>query len=252
MGGKKNLLGLHTSLLKSLDWRETLKGYVCVSNNMPYEYQGVRITWLGHDGFRITTEDKTIYIDPYEIKGGPQADLILISHDHFDHLSLDDIKKISTEKTVIIAAENCRGKVKGVKSREIKYVKPGDRVEVDGITVEAVHAYNVNKFRSPGVVFHPREYNGVGFVVGVKGVRIYHAGDTDSIPEMQGLRPDVALIPVSGTYVMTAEEAAEATQRIEPKVAIPMHYGAIVGTEADAERFRSLAKCEVVILQKEG
>ena len=218
---------------------------------MPYDYQGVKISWLGHDGFRITYGEKVIYVDPYQIKGGPQADLILISHDHFDHLSLDDIKKIAGDKTIIIAAENCSGKIKGVKAKEVKLVKPGDKTTVGDITVEAIHAYNVNKFRSPGVVFHPKEYNGVGYVFSVGGVRIYHAGDTDNIPEMQGLGPDIALLPVSGTYVMTAEEAAEAVERIKPKVAIPMHYAAIVGTEEDAERFKNLAKCEVVILKKE-
>ena len=218
---------------------------------MPYRYGEVGITWLGHDGFRIVGGGKVIYIDPYQIRGGPEADLVLVSHDHFDHLSLDDLKKITGEGTVIVAALNCSGKVKGVKAREVRYVKPGDKTTVDDIEVEVIHAYNVNKFRSPGVVFHPKEYNGVGYVLSISGVRIYHAGDTDNIPEMQELRPDVALLPVSGTYVMTAEEAAEAVKRIEPKVAIPMHYGAIVGTEEDARRFKQLAPCEVVILQKE-
>ncbi|HIQ30180.1 MAG TPA: MBL fold metallo-hydrolase [Candidatus Caldiarchaeum subterraneum] len=218
---------------------------------MPYDFKGIQISWLGHDGFRITYGGKVVYIDPYQIKGGPQADLILITHDHFDHLSIDDIKKVAGDKTVVIAAENCSGKVKNVKAKEVRLVKPGEKTTVGDITVEAIHAYNVNKFRSPGVVFHPKEYNGVGYVVSIGGVRIYHAGDTDNIPEMRELKPDVALLPVSGTYVMTAEEAAEAVESIKPKVAIPMHYGAIVGTEADAERFRSLAKCEVAILRKE-
>ncbi|HID04901.1 MAG TPA: MBL fold metallo-hydrolase, partial [Aigarchaeota archaeon] len=203
---------------------------------MPYDFKGIQISWLGHDGFRITYGGKVVYIDPYQIKGGPQADLILITHDHFDHLSIDDIKKVAGDKTVVIAAENCSGKVKNVKAKEVRLVKPGEKTTVGDITVEAIHAYNVNKFRSPGIVFHPKEYNGVGYVVSIGGVRIYHAGDTDNIPEMRELKPDVALLPVSGTYVMTAEEAAEAVESIKPKVAIPMHYGAIVGTEADAER----------------
>ena len=217
---------------------------------MPFEYSGVKIYWLGHDSFRITN-DKIIYIDPYKIKGGPIADIILVTHDHFDHLSTGDLKKISGDKTVIIAAQNCSGKISGVSAGEIRYVKPGDKVEISGVTIEAVPAYNINKFREPGVVFHPREYGGVGYVITIGGVRIYHAGDSDNIPEIQGLKPDIALLPVSGTYVMTAEEAADAVEKIGPKIAIPMHYGAIVGSEKDAEKFRSLAKCEVVILKRE-
>ena len=217
---------------------------------MPFEYGGIKIYWLGHDSFRIT-DGKVIYIDPYKIKGGPTADIILVTHDHFDHLSTGDLKKVSSDKTTIIAAQNCSGKISGVKYGEVRYVRPGDRVEVGEVIVEAVYAYNVNKFREPGVVFHPKEYGGVGYVVTIGGVKIYHDRDSDNIPEIQGLRPDIALLPVSGTYVMTAEEAAEAVERIQPKVAIPMHYGAIVGSEKDAERFKSLAKCEVVILERE-
>ncbi len=217
---------------------------------MPYEYKGVKISWLGHDSFRITNT-KTIYIDPYTIKGGATADIILITHDHFDHLSIEDINKIAGANTVVVASEPCSNKLGKVKVRDVRIVKPGDKLVVDDVEIEAVRAYNVNKFREPGVVFHPREAGGVGYIVVVKGVRIYHAGDSDLIPEMRGLKPDIALLPVSGTYVMTAEEAARAAEELETKVAIPMHYGAIVGSKKDAETFKSLAKCEVVILEKE-
>ncbi|RLG02733.1 MAG: MBL fold metallo-hydrolase, partial [Thaumarchaeota archaeon] len=138
-----------------------------------------------------------------------------------------------------------------LKSGIIKLVRPGDKVEVKGAKIEAVPAYNVNKFRSPGVVYHPKEEGSVGYVIELDGVRIYHAGDTDFIPEMRNLEVDVALIPVSGTFVMTAEEAAEAVNTFKPKVAIPMHYGAIVGDKSDAERFKKLAEVDVVILEKE-
>lgn len=213
-----------------------------------YEYRGVKITWLGHDGYRLTN-GKSIYIDPYQIKQGGKADILLITHEHYDHLSLDDVRKVATPETVVVTVALCERELAKVRVRELRTVKPGDRVEVDGVSVEAVPAYNMNKFRAPGQVFHPKQEGRVGFIVTVNGVRIYHAGDTDAIPEMNGLHVDVALLPVSGTYVMTPEEAAEAVTRINPKVAIPMHYGAIVGSEADARRFKQLAKCEVQILK---
>ncbi|MCS7135575.1 MAG: MBL fold metallo-hydrolase [Nitrososphaerota archaeon] len=217
---------------------------------MPTEFGGVKISWLGHDAFRLK-DDKTIYIDPYKIKGKEMADIILITHEHFDHLSVDDINKISSEKCVIIAAKPCANQLGRVKAKEIKYVKPGDELEVDGIKIKAVPAYNITKFREPGRPFHPKDAGGVGYIVNMKGISIYHTGDSDFIPEMKELKVDVFLVPVSGTYVMTAEEAASAANTIMPKLAIPMHYGAIVGSEKDAEQFKKLAKCEVRILNKE-
>ena len=137
------------------------------------------------------------------------------------------------------------------KVKEVKAVKPGDKVVFGDITIEVVPAYNLNKFREPGKPFHPKEDGKVGFILSIGGVRVYHAGDTDPIPEMRGFKTDVALLPVSGTYVMTPEEAAEATRMIKPKLAIPMHYGAIVGSENDAEKFKQLAACPVQILKPE-
>ncbi len=135
--------------------------------------------------------------------------------------------------------------------REFLKVRPGDKVQLGDVIVEAVPAYNLDKFREPGKVFHPREDGKVGYILTMKGVRVYHSGDTDAIPEMKAFKADLALLPVSGTYVMTATEAAEATKMIKPKLAIPMHYGAIVGSEADAEKFKQLASCQVQILKPE-
>ncbi|TEU08728.1 MAG: MBL fold metallo-hydrolase [Anaerolineales bacterium] len=206
------------------------------------------IHWLGHDTFRIEN-DKTIYIDPIKLKGRPlKADLILITHDHFDHCSPDDVAKVAKDDTVIVtiaaAAQNLKG--------DVRVVKPGESLVVQGIPIETVPAYNVSKFRSPGVPFHPKESGHVGFIITVGGVRIYHAGDTDVIPEMDDIETDVALLPVGGTYTMTADEAAEAANRIQPQVAIPMHWGAIVGSASDAQRFSDLCQMEVVILSQEG
>ncbi len=206
------------------------------------------IHWLGHDTFRIEN-DKTIYIDPIKLTGRPlKADLILITHDHFDHCSPDDVAKLVKGDTVIVtiaaAAQNLKG--------DVRVVKPGESLVVQGIPIETVPAYNVSKFRSPGVPFHPKESGHVGFIITVGGVRIYHAGDTDVIPEMDDIETDVALLPVGGTYTMTADEAAEVANRIQPQVAIPMHWGAIVGSAEDAQRFSDLCEVEVAILTQEG
>jgi len=206
------------------------------------------IHWLGHDTFRIEN-DKTIYIDPIKLKGRPlKADLILITHDHSDHCSPDDVAKVAKDDTVIVTIAAAAQKLKG----DVRVVKPGESLVVQGIPIETVPAYNVSKFRSPGVPFHPKESGHVGFIITVGGVRIYHAGDTDVIPEMDDIETDVALLPVGGTYTMTADEAAEAANRIKPKLAIPMHWGAIVGSASDAQRFSDLCQMEVVILSQEG
>lgn len=198
-----------------------------------------KITWLGHDGFKINAS-QTIYIDPFDLKGELEpADVICITHDHYDHCSPGDVAKILREDTVIIAAENCRGKLKG----DVRWVRPGDKVTIKDLTVEAIPAYNVNK------KFHPREAGGVGYILTMDSTKIYHAGDSDPIPEMEGLDVDIAMLPVSGVYVATAEEAVEAANRINPKTVIPMHYGSIVGSRADAERFKELWPGEVVIME---
>ena len=215
-----------------------------------FEYGGVKISWLGHDGFKIKNA-KTVYVDPYEIKGGEGADILLISHNHEDHCSPEDVKKIVSEKTTIITTAESKRKLSKVKAKEILVAKPGQKILIDDVSVEMVPAYNVNKFRSPGHPFHPKENEMLGFIVTMNGVRIYHAGDTDLIPEMERLNVDVACLPVSGTYVMTAEEAVQSTRHIKLKVAIPMHYGSIVGDDRDAERFKTLASCEVRVLSKE-
>jgi L-ascorbate metabolism protein UlaG (beta-lactamase superfamily) len=205
------------------------------------------IHWLGHDAFRIDGPP-TIYIDPYQLApGSPPADLILITHDHADHCSPDDVAQIQTDDTIIVTVALAAGKLR---TNNLRVVIPGDEITVKGIPIEAVPAYNVNKFRRPGVPFHPPESGYVGFVVTVSDQRIYHAGDTDHIPEMAELgRIDVALLPVSGKYVMTVDEAVEATRTIQPGIAIPMHVGRGIGSLADAETFKEKAPAQVVVLE---
>jgi L-ascorbate metabolism protein UlaG (beta-lactamase superfamily) len=198
--------------------------------------------WLGHDSFRIDGS-KTVYFDPFRLEGGPEADLILISHDHFDHCSPEDVEKIRKDDTVIITEKDAAKKLKG----DVRILSPGEKTEVGSIGIEAVPAYNTDKD------FHPRKNRWLGFVVRMDGVGVYHAGDTDFIPEMKDMNVDIALLPVSGTYVMTAEQAVTAAKAIRPKVAIPMHYGAIVGDDEDAASFqKALAgTVKVMMLRKE-
>lgn len=201
------------------------------------------IHWLGHDTFKITGE-KTIYTDPFKIKKKDTADIILITHEHYDHCSPEDVKKIQGPNTVIIATKDCAEKLSG----NIKIVKPGDKINEGGIEIEAVHAYNTNK------QFHTKDKGWIGYIFTINGQRIYIAGDTDHIPEMKTFKNiDIALLPVSGTYVMTADEAVKAALDIMPKTAVPMHYGSIVGDEGDAKRFAEAlkGKIEVFILEEE-
>lgn len=216
------------------------------------EFNGVRFHWLGHDGFKIIAGGKTIYTDPYKLGKAQQnkndADIVFLSHNHFDHLSMDDLMHVVAKKTTMVAARECVEQLKATGATELKGVAPGDRLMVQGLPVEVFAAYNTNK------KFHPKADGKVGFVITASNMRIYHAGDTDEIPEMSSVKPDVALVPVSGTYVMTAEEAAKAVnEKIKPKrLAIPMHYGAIVGSEKDAIRFKELVTvCPVEILKQE-
>ncbi|MGD9047270.1 MAG: MBL fold metallo-hydrolase [Anaerolineae bacterium] len=205
-----------------------------------------KLHWLGHDSFRLDGPP-VVYFDPWKLKDGlPTADLVLVSHEHADHCSPDDVKKISGPDTVVVASVTAAEKLPGA-----KIVRPGDRVTVSGVEIEAVRAYNVNKFRSPGVPFHPPEAEHVGFVVTLDGVRVYFAGDTDHIPEMVDIACDVALLPVSGKYVMTVEESAEAARTLSPQIVVPMHYGAGIGTAGDGRHFTELYSGQVSLLAVE-
>lgn len=216
-----------------------------------FEYNDIDIIWTGHAGFKITYESKKIYIDPYKLskehENVSDADVVLITHNHFDHLSIEDLKNIVNETTVIVSAHECLSQLKSLNVKESIGIDPRNSVRVNDLKIETVPAYNVDK------EFHPKNDKKIGFIVEFGNDRLYHIGDSDIIPEMKDTNSTIALIPVSGTYVMTAEEASKAiNELINPKIAIPMHYGTIVGNKEDAIRFSELVTvCKTEILESE-
>ncbi len=208
-----------------------------------------QLEWLGHSGFRLSVGRATIYIDPFRVPEGPHADAILITHGHYDHYSPQDVERLSHEGTVLVGPPAVAERASGL----VASLAPGEAIELGGmrgVEVSALPAYNTAKRGSSGNLFHSREAGGIGFDLNVRGERIYHSGDTDVIPEMDGVAGvDVALLAVSGVYVMTSAEAAEAARRIQPKTAVPMHWGGHVGTRADAEDFARRASVEVRIME---
>jgi L-ascorbate metabolism protein UlaG (beta-lactamase superfamily) len=183
----------------------------------------------------ITNGSRTVYIDPWKVrKGLPKADLILVTHGHSDHYSPEDITMLSGSDTLVLAPE--------AMPQVTDVIPVGRSFSYEGITVKAVPAYNISK------QFHPKAKGWVGYIVGIDGRTIYHAGDTDHIPEMDDLDVDAALIPVGGTYTMDEEEAAGAARAMRARALIPIHFGDIVGSKENAERFSRIAGTETHIL----
>ena len=197
--------------------------------------ENVRI--LIHSAIRIEGT-KVLYFDPYHLTDEPHdADIIFVTHDHYDHFSAEDVLRVANERTLLVAPLSCKESIQAAEvlpEDRLVFMGPGDSAILRGILAAAIRAYNMNK------KFHPKEKNWLGYVVTMDGVSYYVAGDTDATPELMGVQADVALLPVGGTYTMTAEEAAEAALRMDVQTAIPMHFGDIVGTEEDGERFRRL------------
>jgi L-ascorbate metabolism protein UlaG (beta-lactamase superfamily) len=204
------------------------------------DFEGIMIKWLGHDSFRLDFQGKVIYIDPFQVSEKEPGQIILVTHAHYDHFSPDDLKKLAGKDTIIVSTKDVIAQI-AIGKRQV--IKAGETIDSAGIKIKAVPAYNKDK------AFHPRSSECVGYIIDMNGTKVYHAGDTDFIPEMKDVSADVAMLPVSGTYVMTAEEAVAAARKIMPKVVIPMHYGKIVGSKTDAEKFKKLCDfCRVEIM----
>ncbi len=200
----------------------------------------VTVQWLGHASFRISDGDVVVYIDPWKLEEAKRdADVVLVSHSHYDHYSSEDVAAVSTEDTELIASRDV------IESAGMgRAIGPGEAIESAGVRISAVAAYNPTK------QFHPRGNNWNGYIVELGGKRIYYAGDTDLTDEMRGLEEiDVGLFPVGGTYTMNAEEAAEAAGFIKPELAVPYHWGDIVGGRGDADSFAAQAGDKVRVIE---
>lgn len=218
------------------------------------QINNIKIEFLGHSGFLISVSDRVIAIDPYNVSDNVEkVDYIFITHSHYDHCSIKDIIKISKNGTVIIVPADAQSKITRVEGVTMQVIESGDELsfEDNKIKVEAVPAYNIGK------EFHTKADGWLGYLLKFDNVIVYHSGDTDKIPEMQKLsgygkhgQEFVALLPVSGTYVMTADEAADVAKSLNASLAIPMHYGAgVAGTIIDAEQFVKACKQNEIAAQ---
>lgn len=187
--------------------------------------------------------DEIIYVDPFRIKENKNdADIIFITHDHYDHYSLEDIEKIKKQNTIIVMPEHLERKDD---LKDVVIVMPNKKYQAEGINIETIPSYNINK------PYHPKENNWVGYILNIEGKRIYIPGDTDITEENMQVKCDILFVPIGGTYTMNYEEGAKLTNIIKPKIAIPVHYGEIVGRKEDAEEFKKLLEkdieCKILI-----
>ena len=204
---------------------------------------------LYHSSIRIS-KNKIIYIDTFKIdKNYNDADIVFITHDHFDHYSEEDIDKVINENTTIIIPEEMLTKIlrKGINKNAVITVESNKEYMVQGIKFETIPAYNTNK------TFHPKENDWVGYIITLDGIRYYIAGDTDITEENRKVKCDVAFVPVGGTYTMDFKEAAQLINEIQPKIAVPIHYGSVIGTKQDATDFIKLLHPNIkdIILMKQ-
>ncbi len=205
------------------------------------------ITVNAHSSVRIDCGHLKVYVDPYLLKESPHdADVILLTHDHYDHFSPEDAAKVSHGRTIYVAPNSCEQSLTdfGISYDDIVFMKPGDAIEAAGLEIEAVRAYNPDK------QFHPRSNGWLGYVITVDGIRVYVTGDTDSTPETDEVECDIVCVPIGGTYTFDAEEAAAFVNTIKPKIAIPTHYGAIVGKPEDADAFRAAVDKDIRVVEK--
>ena len=204
------------------------------------QFKNLELEWLGHAGVLIKSNKLVLVIDPYQTSADEKADFVLITHSHYDHCSIGDIGKIVKNGTTIVMTADCQSKINKLKNNvDMRIIEPGKEINLQEVKIKAVHAYNLKK------EFHPKSEGWNGYVIEVGGIKIYHAGDSDLIPEMLSLgKIDVAFLPVGGTYTMNFREAANAAVKIKPQLAVPIHWGNIVGTKEDALKFVELCEHE--------
>ncbi|MEX2361944.1 MAG: MBL fold metallo-hydrolase [Patescibacteria group bacterium] len=218
--------------------------------NQTASYKDATITALGHAGFIVDYPERKLRwaFDPFDITGHDPVDYIFISHPHYDHCDPQSIKKLLGPRTRIIAPACCKKELEEF-ADNLEIIDDKEKHEDKQIIYWTTPAYNIDKFRTPSEVFHPKELGGVGWIVEVDRTRFYHAGDTDNIPEMANLKKiDVAFLPISGTFVMTCDEAVAAAKVIEPKAAVPMHYGKLLGSVVEATRFQNLLREDIPVI----
>jgi L-ascorbate metabolism protein UlaG (beta-lactamase superfamily) len=189
-----------------------------------------RFTWFRQSAFLYRGDGLTVYIDPWGVTTDDKADVLFITHAHYDHFQPDEIEKVRKRDTKIFAPADVARELSG----NVTPVKPGDAIDAGVLKAQAVPAYNTAEER---LEMHPKKNNWVGYVITLGANTYYHAGDTDHAPELSKVRADVAFLPIGGTYTMDAVEAAEMAKAMGPKLAVPMHFGFVVGTPSDAERF---------------
>lgn len=207
-------------------------------------YEEVQV--LTHSSIRIA-ENQIVYFDPFHVEGEPHdADIICVTHDHFDHYSPEDLAKVKNATTILVCPKTMEDSLSnsGISEEFTELVAPGDELEINGVRIQAVPAYNVGK------QFHPQANQWVGYLVTMNDVTYYIAGDTDINEDVKKVRCDAALLPVGGTYTMTAEEAAELAEMIHPKAAIPTHYGSVAGKAEDGQIFADLLKDKINVILK--
>jgi len=206
-----------------------------------------KIDVFTQSSIRIKGGSGTVYIDPFQMKEEPHdADYILITHDHYDHFSVEDIKKVAKMSTILVVPARMEDDAKELANdvASIVTVKPGVYKEISGLEIETIPAYNTVK------PFHPRRAEWVGYILRVDGKRIYVAGDTGLTKEARQVKCDIALLPIGGTYTMDTKRAAELANTIRPEYVIPTHYGSIVGKQSDGQTFASLVKSPVKVVEK--
>ncbi len=191
--------------------------------------------------------DVVLYVDPFHLTEAPHdADVILFTHDHYDHFSPENFAQVAKADTVYVAPGSMREALTaaGIGAAQAVVLEAGEKVEVAGVTIEGVPAYNLNKD------FHPNGNGWLGYVLTIEGVRYYVCGDMDDTPEGRAVACDVLLVPIGGTYTMTATEAAAFANAVKPKAVVPTHYGDIVGSPEDADAFEAAVDDGIEVVRK--